>query len=265
MKGAFFLCKTSIGQKGSKNNAMEAVVLAGGRGTRLREAVAGLPKSLAPIGKHPFLSYLLGWLRTRGVTDIILAVGHRRKDIVRHYTQHKPQGIRLRYSIETTPLGTAGALRNLRSMLDGEEFLVLNGDSIFNVDLREMLSFHRRHRAETTLALASPPEAGRYGSVLLDPRGRIKAFVEKHAAGLPSEGGQPSASKWISGGLYIMSKAVFRHIPGRREVSLEKEVFPRLIGGPFYGFPSKGYFIDIGVPEDYQRARTELTGRFTPC
>ncbi len=254
-----------MGRKGSTINAMEAVVLAGGQGTRLRKAVAGLPKSLAPIGKHPFLSYLLGWLRAQGVADIILAVGHRRRDIVRHYTRHQPQGMRLRYSIETTPLGTAGALRNLRSMLDGEEFLVLNGDSIFDVDLRQMLSFHRRHRAETTLALASPPEAGRYGSVRLDARGRIQAFVEKHAAGLPGRGGQPSAPKWISGGLYIMSRAVFRHIPGQREVSLEKEVFPRLIGGPFYGFPSNGYFIDIGVPEDYQRARAELTERFTTC
>jgi len=254
-----------MGRKDSTNNAMEAVVLAGGQGTRLRKAVAGLPKSLAPIGKHPFLSYLLGWLRAQGVTDIILALGHRRKDIVGHYTQYMPQGMRLRYSIETTPLGTAGALKNISSMLDGEEFLVLNGDSIFDVDLGQMLSFHHRHRAQTTLALASPPEAGRYGSVLLDARGRIKAFVEKHAAALPGECGQPGASKWISAGLYIMSRAVFRHIPGQREVSLEKEVFPRMIGGPFYGFPSKGYFIDIGVPEDYSRARAELAERFTPC
>ena len=254
-----------MGRKGSAFNAMEAVVLAGGKGTRLREAVAGRPKSLAPIGRHPFLSYLLGWLRAHEVTDIILAVGHRRKDIVRHYIRHKPQGMRLRYSIETTPLGTAGALRNLRSMLVGEEFLVLNGDSIFDVDLRRMVSFHHRHRAETTLALASPPEAGRYGSVLLDARGRIKAFVEKRAAALPGGRSRPGTSKWVSGGLYIMSRAVFRHIPRRREVSLEKEVFPRLVGGPFYGFPSKGYFIDIGIPEDYQRARTELTERFTSC
>ena len=254
-----------MGRKGSAINAMEAVVLAGGKGTRLRKAVAGLPKSLAPIGKRPFLSYLLGWLRAQGVTDIILAVGHRRKEIVRHYTRHLPLGMRLRYSIETTPLGTAGALRNVRSMLDGEEFFVLNGDSIFDVDLRQMLSFHRRHRAQTTLALACPPEAGRYGSVLLDSRGRIKAFVEKRAAALPGGNGKPRASQWISGGIYIMDRAVFRHIPGQREVSLEKEVFPSLIGGPFYGFPSKGYFIDIGVPEDYARARVELTERFTAC
>ncbi|HKT12304.1 MAG TPA: nucleotidyltransferase family protein [Terriglobia bacterium] len=244
---------------------MEAVVLAGGKGTRLRKAVAGLPKGLAPIGEHPFLSYLLGWLRAQGVTEIILAVGHRRREIIRHYTRHKPQGMRLRFSVETTPLGTAGALRNLRSMLEGEEFLVLNGDSIFDVDLRQMLTFHRRHRAQTTLALACPPEASRYGSVLLDARGRIKAFVEKHAAILHGANGKPRASRWVSAGVYIMNRAVFRHIPGQREVSLEKEVFPSLIGGPFYGFPWKGYFIDIGVPEDYQRARVELTERFTSC
>jgi D-glycero-alpha-D-manno-heptose 1-phosphate guanylyltransferase len=173
--------------------------------------------------------------------------------------------MRLRYSIETTTLGTGGALRNLRSMLEGEEFLVLNGDSIFDVDLRQMLSFHRRHRSEATLALAKPPETGRYGSVLLDARGRIKAFVEKKAVALPGEGDRPNLPQLVSGGVYIMSEAVFRHIPGRHEVSLEKEVFPRLIGGSFYGFPSNGYFIDIGIPEDYQRAKAELTERFTAC
>lgn len=254
-----------MGRKVSTINGMEAVILAGGRGTRLRKAIPGLPKSLAPIGGHPFLSYLLGWLRGQGVTDIILAVGHRREDIARHYARHKPPGMRLRHSAETIPLGTGGALRNLRSMLSGEEFFVLNGDSIFDVDLRQMLSFHRRHRSAATLALASPPEAGRYGSVRLDKRGRIKAFVEKQAAEPPNEGGRLKLPQWVSGGLYIMNKEVFRHIPGQREVSLEKEVFLRLIGGPFYGFPSKGYFIDIGVPEDYRRAKAELVERFTAC
>ncbi|MEJ2009969.1 MAG: nucleotidyltransferase family protein [Acidobacteriota bacterium] len=240
---------------------MEAVVLAGGRGTRLMKAVPGLPKSLAPIGKQPFLSYLLGWLRAQGVTEIFLAVGHRRKAIVTHYSRHEPHGMRLRYSVETVPLGTGGALRNLRSLLGGEEFLVLNGDSMFDVDLQQMLSFHRRHRSGVTLALANPPETGRYGSVVVDARSRIKAFIEKQAEPL----GRAGRPRWISGGLYIMNQEVFRHIPRRQEVSLEKEVFPRLIGHAFYGFPWKGYFIDIGIPEDYQRARTELPKRFTPC
>ncbi|HEX5413757.1 MAG TPA: nucleotidyltransferase family protein [Terriglobia bacterium] len=253
-----------MGQKGSTIRTMEAVVLAGGRGTRLRGAVSGFPKSLAPIGHVPFLSYLLGWLRDQGVIDIILAVGYRRQDIVRQYHGRVPAGVRLRYSAETSPLGTGGALRNLRMMLAGEEFLVLNGDSIFDVNLRKMLSFHRQHRAQTTLALASPPEAGRYGSVILDGRGRIKAFVEKKAVA-PAGEDCGTVPRLISGGLYIMNKAVFRHIPGGRAVSLEKEVFPRLIGGPFYGFPSKGYFIDIGIPEDYRRANTELMERFTAC
>ncbi|TAM79564.1 MAG: hypothetical protein EPN47_17315 [Acidobacteria bacterium] len=252
-------------QKGSTINSMEAVILAGGRGTRLRKAAPGFPKSLAPIGKHPFLSYLLGWLRAQRVTDIILAVGYRRKDIVRQYSECIPCGMRLRFSLEVAPLSTGGALWNLRSMLEGEEFLVLNGDSIFDVDLRKMLSFHRRHRSKTTLALASTQETGRFGSVLMDARGRIKAFVEKKAAGLHGHSERTNSTQLISGGLYIMSKTVFRHIPGRREVSLEKDVFPRLIGGPFYGFLSEGYFIDIGVPEDYQRAKAELTERFTAC
>ena len=244
---------------------MEAVVLAGGLGTRLGKTVVGLPKSLAPIGEQPFLSYLLGWLRSEGITEVILAVGHRRRAIVQHYARHKPDGIRLRYSIENKPLGTGGALRNVRALLRCEEFFVLNGDSIFDVNLQRMLAFHRRHRSKATLALANPPEAGRYGSFLLNAQGRIRAFVEKQATSEPNAGGGPDLSRWISGGLYIMNKAIFRHMPRRQELSLEKEVFPRLIGGPFYGFPSKGYFIDIGVPEDYQRAQSELTERFTSC
>jgi len=115
----------ALGERGNTVGMMEAVVLAGGLGTRLRETVVELPKSLAPIGKQPFLSYLLGWLRSQGITEVILAVGHGRKAIVQHYSRHKPHGIRIRYSIENTPLGTGGALRNVRSLLRGEEFFAL--------------------------------------------------------------------------------------------------------------------------------------------
>lgn len=243
---------------------IEAVVLAGGRGTRLRKAVPGLPKSLAPIGEQPFLSYLLGWLREQGIPEVILAVGHRRKAIVSYYASHQPRGMHLRYSVERSPLGTAGALRNLCSLLSAEEFLVLNGDSIFDVDLGQMLSFHCKHQAEVTLALAGPPETERYGSVVLDGCNRIKAFLEKQTG--PSEAcGVPDCKQWVSGGIYVMNKNVFRHIPKYQEVSLEKEVFPLLIGDRFYGFPWDGYFIDIGVPEDYRRAQAELQGRFATC
>ncbi|MCL5671399.1 MAG: sugar phosphate nucleotidyltransferase [Acidobacteria bacterium] len=193
-----------------------------------------------------------------------MALGYRREAIARYYASHQPRGLSLRYSVETEPLGTGGALRNLRSMLAGEEFLVMNGDSIFDVDLRKMFSFHRRHRAEATLALAHPPETARYGSVVLDARKRIKAFLEKQAP-LPEGSNGSVRARWISGGLYIMNKSVFRCMPRRQEVSLEKEVFPRLIGRRFYGFPWEGYFIDIGIPEDYRKARAELPERFSSC
>jgi len=244
--------------------AMEAVVLAGGQGTRLRQTVPGLPKSLAPIGTQPFLNYLLGWLRAQQITEVILAVGHRRKAIVDYYARHSPGGMRLAYSVEYSPLGTAGALRNVRSLLSGEEFLVLNGDSIFDVDLREMYSFHRRQKSLATLALASLPKSERYGTVALNGHNRIKAFLEK-PAGASSVNDGSSTRHWISGGVYIMTQSVLREIPENQKVSLEKDVFPRLIGSRFYGFRWDGYFIDIGVPEDYRRAQDELPARFTPC
>jgi|YelNatPaOPRAMG01_1025707.scaffolds.fasta_scaffold60793_2 D-glycero-alpha-D-manno-heptose 1-phosphate guanylyltransferase len=243
---------------------MEAVVLAGGQGKRLRQAVPGLPKSLAPIGTQPFLNYLLGWLRTQQITEVILAVGHRRKAIIDYYARHRPGGMRLLYSVEYSPLGTGGALRNVRSLLSGDEFLVLNGDSIFDVDLAKMHSFHRKQKSVTTLALASLPKAGRYGSVVLNGDNRIKAFLEK-PEGDTFVGDKSSSPRWISGGVYIMTQSVFQVIPENQEVSLEKEVFPRLIGNRFYGFQWDGYFIDIGVPEDYRRAQDELPARFTPC
>lgn len=243
---------------------MEAVVLVGGRGTRLRKAVPSFPKCLAPIAERPFLSYLLSWLRAHGITEVFLAVGHRRKAIASYYASHPPRGMHLRYSVESSPLGTAGALRNLCSLLSDEEFLALNGDSIFDVDLGQMLSFHCRRRAEVTLALARPPESGRYGSVVLDGRNRIKTFLEKQAGWSGASDGVEHP-RWISGGIYIMNKTVFRHIPENQEVSLEREVFPRLIGSRLYGFPWDGYFIDIGIPEDYRRAQDELPGRFASC
>ena len=238
--------------------------MAGGLGTRLRKAVPDLPKSLAPIRKQPFLNYLLGWLRGQGIDEVVLAVGHRRRAIADYYAKHQPRGMRLRYSVETKPLGTAGALRNLRPLLNNEEFFVLNGDSIFDVDLRQMLSFHRRHRSKVTLALASQPQTGRYGSVVLDARKRIKAFLEKQPAPAPKSR-DSSSPRWISAGLYIMSQTALRGMPKQQAVSLEEEFFPRLIGTPFYGFPWEGYFIDIGIPEDYRRAQTELPKRFPLC
>lgn len=238
--------------------------MAGGLGTRLREAVPNIPKSLAPVGEQPFLDYLLSWLRGQSVNEVILAVGHQRTAIARYYDRHPPRGMRVRYSVETKPLGTAGALRNVGPLLSNKVFFVLNGDSIFDVDLQQMLSFHRRHRSQVTLALAAQPQTGRYGSVVLDARKRIKAFLEKQLAAA-HRNGNTIGHQWISGGLYLMNKAALRRMPRQREVSMEKEFFPRLIGTPFYGFPWEGYFIDIGVPEDYRRAQTELPKRFTLC
>lgn len=230
-----------------------AVVLAGGLGTRLRSAFRGGPKCLAPIGPHPFLDYVLGWLRKQGVMEVILCVGYRRSQIQRRYRAGRRWGIKVRYSVETEPLGTAGALRHAVNVIGSEAFFVLNGDTFLDLCLAEMSRFHQKRSALATLALVHVARTDRYGSVRTGPAGQIAGFEEKRTTERPRR-----RSGWINGGVYLLSKELLRGISFGKRVSLECEVFPGLIGNGLFGFKTRGYFIDIGTPEDYERAQLEL-------
>jgi D-glycero-alpha-D-manno-heptose 1-phosphate guanylyltransferase len=237
----------------------QALILAGGLGNRLRAAYANGPKSLAPVAGRPFLDYLMRWLQVSGFSNVVLCVGYKTEQIRERYQDGQHWGLRISYSVEKEPLGTAGAIKNAEALLQGDAFLVLNGDSFTDVSLGDLVQFHRRRRGLATVTLAPAPEESRYGSVRVNARGEILGFAEKGSAG--TRDGKRGRT-WINGGVYAFQKDLLRVIPRGRPVSLETEIFPHLIDHQFYGFPTDGYFIDIGVPADYRRAQKQFRGRF---
>jgi NDP-sugar pyrophosphorylase family protein len=239
------------------------LILAGGRGTRLRSAFRSGPKSMAPVGKRPFLEYLLKWLRNAGLRDVILCVGYKKAEIQSWLGDGQNWGLRVKYSEEKSLLGTGGALKNAEKLVSSSLCLVVNGDSFLDVDLGAMFRFHRQRRAPATIALARVPDSTRYGTVTLDRSRHITSFQEKEKKS-PHKIDRTShrAFQLINGGVYLLEKRVLVNIPPRRVVSLEKDIFPAMTGSRLYGFPSRGYFIDIGIPADFARAQTELPERF---
>lgn len=232
-----------------------ALVLCGGLGTRLRAVYSDGPKALAPVGGRPFLHYMLDWLRQQGVRRAVLCAGFRAEQIRELYPegQGEPE---IQYSVESEPLGTAGAVKNAEGLIDAERFFVLNGDSLADVSLAELLAFHCARAAQATLATVAVDAAARFGSVLLDAEGRVTGFREKSAAAL-------SGRQNVNAGIYVIERAVLARIPIGRAVSFERDVFPALTGNGLYGFKTNGSFIDIGVPEGLASAQAEIPGRFT--
>ena len=237
-----------------------AVILAGGLGTRLRSAFSTGPKSLAPVNGRPFLDYLLSWLRAEGVEEVILCVGYKRSLIEQHVEGGRKWGLRVSYSIEEELLGTGGAIKNAEALISGTRVFVLNGDTLLEVSLCEMLDFHRRKRARATLAVTRASNERRYGGLELDKKGRIVKFSEK--GGRSASDGSGNGEANINGGVYLIERETLRQIPPNTVVSFEKEVLPDLVSsGTVFGFRTSGYFLDIGVPDDFERAQIELPER----
>ncbi|MBC7359368.1 MAG: NTP transferase domain-containing protein [Desulfacinum sp.] len=227
-----------------------ALVLAGGLGTRLRPVVADRPKPLAEVGGEPFLGRLLRRLKAQGLGRVVLCVGHQWERIADYVGDGAPWGLDVVLSVEPTPLGTAGALKNAERHVEGP-FFALNGDTFLDVSLDAMARFHEENGWLATLAVARVQDAGRFGLVEKDPRGRLLSFNEKR--------GIPGTAGWVNGGVYLFERRVLDLIPAGRPVSLEQEVFPALIerGEALGCFASRGYFIDIGTPESYFKSQKE--------
>ena len=225
---------------------MEAIILAGGLGTRLRSAVSSLPKCLAPIGGQPFLYFLLEDLARQGVTRVILSVGYMREAVI-SWVNSRQWPFAVEYAVEEKPLGTGGAVRLALSLAREPRVLVLNGDTFFQIpELSSLLSVN----APIALALKPMQDAGRYGSVVLSAEGGVTAFREKESA---------PGGRLISGGVYAVDRELFAGMELPANFSFEKAVLEPLAGRALVkGLVSDGYFIDIGVPEDYARAQVEL-------
>lgn len=236
------------------HNKVITVILAGGMGTRLKDALGDLPKPMAPIGGRPFLEYLLFLLKARGMKEFVFCIGDGGDKIRDHFASGDKFGVSIRYTVEKRLLGTGGAIKLAEPLVDSEDFFVVNGDTYLEADLRSVLRHHRNSGAAATIALVRKEDTGRYGRVTLGETMNVLSFEEK--------GGGGSAGH-INGGLYVFRKEIFDAIPEGKICSLEREILPVLVGNGLYGFPVDGYFIDIGVPEDYETAREELPRRRT--
>jgi NDP-sugar pyrophosphorylase family protein len=227
---------------------VEAVILVGGLGTRLKPVLDDRPKPMAPVAGRPFLEYLVLQLRKHGIDEIVFAAGHGADVIERHFGVGKELRVSIRHMREEEPRGTGGALKLAEPLLRGPDFVALNGDSFFDVDLGALLGQHRRSGARATVALTRVKDASRFGRVDLGRDATIVGFAEKDPAGGPG---------LINAGVYTFQRDVLASIPADRPVSLERDVLPRLIGEGLYGVELPGWFIDIGIPGDYLRLRDD--------
>jgi mannose-1-phosphate guanylyltransferase len=231
---------------------MQAIVLVGGQGTRLRPLTATIPKPALTLVDRPFLAYMVEWLAAHGVTEVVLACGFL-PDVLREALgDGEPGGPRITYVTEPDRRGTAGAIRFAADAL-GEDledrFLALNGDVLTDLDLAALLAAHRSAGARATLALYPVEDSGAYGLVSLDAEGRVLEFLEKTGEAAPGE---------INAGAYVLERSVLDLIPPGREVSIEREVFPRLVGDGLHGLRLDGYWMDIGTPERYLQASWDI-------
>lgn len=233
---------------------MEAIVLAGGLGTRLRRVVPELPKPMVPVAGRPFLEYLLDYWIGQGVGRFILSVGYRQQALREHFG-NVYRTADIAYAAEGRPLGTGGGLRLACGLLAGRgPFLVLNGDTYFEVPLEQLVRFHRAHRAEATLALFRSPQHGRYAAVRLGAESEVLCFESAEAA----------AGGLANGGVYLMERGLPEGGPWQpaSALSLEDDILPHALAGGrrICGMVCAGRFLDIGLPEDYARAERILAG-----
>ncbi len=222
----------------------EAIILAGGLGTRLRSVVNDVPKCMAPVNGIPFLNFVIAYLKNEGIERIILSLGYKSELIIEHIEKNFTHaGIEIDYVIEASPLGTGGAIKLACSKVKGNQVLVLNGDTLFNINLRDFAGFHLSKKADFTAALKEMKDFSRYGAVDTDVNHRLTAFHEKTYC----------EKGLINGGIYALSKEHFLAIDFPAVFSFEKDFLEAyLTRMKFYGFPFNDYFIDIGIPEDYQ-------------
>jgi len=230
----------------TKIEDIPAILLVGGAGTRLRSVVSSAPKPLAAVGDKPFLELLVRQLRHQGVRRVVMCTGHLADQVEGSFGDGSGWDLKIDYSRETSPLGTAGALRFALARLDRDsEFLVMNGDSFLEVDFEQMLKFHRERGGMVTMAVIGMQNASRYGTVQTDGNRRLTAFVEK---------GSGEGPGLINGGVYVIDRALREYLP-ERPASLEKDVLPKVLNHGVYALEQHGMFIDIGTPEDYERAQ----------
>lgn len=230
---------------------MQALILVGGEGTRLRPLTSTIPKPVVPLVDRPFIAYMIEWLGCHGVDDVILSCGFMAGAVRSVLGDGSRLGVRLRYLEEPRPLGTGGALKFAQDLLD-ERFLMLNGDVLADLDLTAQLRQHEQTGARATLALVPVDDPSAYGLVRLAADGSVTEFVEK-------PGSDELDTNLINAGAYVLEREVLDSMaPAGTNISIEREVFPSLVGRGLFGCPASGYWLDIGTPARYLQATFDI-------
>ncbi len=227
------------------SDEISVLILAGGRGTRLRPATGAVPKPIVPVAGRPFLDHLLDQVRAAGFDRVTLGVGYGASAVEQTIGQAR-RGLDIHYAYETQPLGTAGAIRNALDVCQAPEILVLNGDSYCDIDLAEFVAAHRERGTPASMVLVECPDRSRFGGTDTDPQGQVIAFHEKRENAGPG---------LINAGIYLLARrdiAAWPDVP----LSLEHDILPDLIEQGLFGWQADADFIDIGTPESYGRAQT---------
>lgn len=230
---------------------MRAIILVGGRGTRLRPLTNDVPKALVPIAGRPLLEHLLRHFAAHAITHVTIATTHHNQAIEERFGRGTSLGMDLAYAYETEPLGSGGAIVFTAADWD-EPFLVVNGDIISDIDITALVQFHTARSASVTLALHSVADPSRYGVAALQAADRIARFVEKPAL-------QDAPSTWINAGFWVFEPAAVQQIAAPGFNRVEDDLFPRIAdrGGAIFGFRHDGYWLDVGTPETYHRANMD--------
>lgn len=228
---------------------IDAVILAGGFGTRLRPIIRDMPKPLAPVNGYPFLDMLLGQLHEfRQIRRVILAVGYMADKIVSRYRENKNYGFDIQFSTEAIPLGTGGAIKKAISLTESDDILVMNGDSFCEYDFSALRQLHEERAADITFVVTEVPEAARYSLMSVDPATRRVTLISSKAS--------RKGAGFINAGCYLLKRRIFDKVPDAQALSFEDHILPSLLSNA-YALTVCGKFIDIGTPESYMLAKSD--------
>ena len=232
---------------------MDAIVLVGGEGTRMRPLTYDIPKQMLPVVDRPMIEHVVGWLARHGIDRVVLSLGYRPDAFLAAFPEGELAGARLAYAIEPEPLDTAGAVRYAAESAGvTDTFLVLNGDVLSDFDVSSLVGFHKDRGAQATIQLTPVEDPSAFGVVPTDPDGRVSAFIEK-----PPPGTAPT--NLINAGCYVLEPSVLELISSGRRVSIERETFPALVAsGDLFALASGSYWLDTGTPEKYLEASLDI-------
>ena len=235
---------------------MKAIILAGGKATRLRPLSCNTTKSMVPVLNHPLLEHLIGYLRKHDVKDIILTLSYMSEQVMDYFGDGSKFGVKINYLLEDSPLGSAGAVKNAEEFLDSS-FIVFNGDIFTDLDLTAMVNLHSDRKARMTIALTTVDDPTIYGVVEIDSQGRVKCFKEKPRR-------EEVITNMVNAGVYVLEPEILDYIPSEVFFTFEHDVFPAAIEGgqAIYGYPFEDYWTDMGTPEKYLKLNHDVLCRY---